>query len=119
MISNLCYFNGEIVSAGKALIHPDDLGILRGYGVFDVMKTVNGKIFLFDDHFKRLNDSAGYLGVKLPMKKTEIKETIKKLIAINKISQASIRIVLTGGRERRHNAFSFRHPDFLYFGFGI
>ena len=77
MVPSFCYFNGKIVPASEALIHPDDLGILRGYGVFDVMKTVNGKIFLFDDHFKRLNDSAGYLGVKLPMKKTEIKETIK------------------------------------------
>ena len=52
MTSSFCYFNGKIVPAGKALIHPDDLGVLRGYGVFDVMKTLNGKIFLFDEHFK-------------------------------------------------------------------
>ena len=79
MAFNFCYFNGKIVSAGEALIHPDDLGVLRGYGVFDVLKTVNGKIFLFGEHFKRLNDSADYLGVKLPAKKTEIKEAIKKI----------------------------------------
>ena len=85
--------------AGKALICPDDLGVLRGYGVFDVMKTVNGKIFLFDEHFKRLSDSADYLGVKLPAQKSEIEEAIKKLISKNKIKQASIRIVLTGGRS--------------------
>jgi len=39
MISGFCYFNGKIVPADRALIHPDDLGVLRGYGVFDVMKT--------------------------------------------------------------------------------
>mgnify|MGYP001558690341 FL=1 len=112
MVPSFCYFNGKIVPASEALIHPDDLGILRGYGVFDVMKTVNGKIFLFDDHFKRLNDSAGYLGVKLPMKKTEIKETIKKLIVKNKISQASIRIVLTGGRSADIMHFHSGTPTF-------
>ena len=112
MASSFCYFNGKIVRADKALIHPNDLGILRGYGVFDVLKTVNGKIFLFDEHFKRLNDSAGYLGVKLPMKKTEIKETIKKLIVKNKISQASIRIVLTGGRSADVICFDCEKPTF-------
>src|SRR3990167_9343464 len=97
MISSFCYFNGKIVPANSALIYPDDLGVLRGYGVFDVMKTVNGKIFLFDEHFKRLSDSADYLGVRLPAGKKEIEEAIKKLISKNKIKQASIRIVLTGG----------------------
>ena len=94
------------------MIHPNDLGILRGYGVFDVLKTVNGKIFLFDEHFKRLNDSADYLGVKLPVEKIEIEEVIKKLIARNKTKQASIRIVLTGGRSADVMHFDSRTPTF-------
>ena len=112
MASSFCYFNGKIVRADKALIHPNDLGILRGYGVFDVLKTVNGKIFLFDEHFKRLNDSADYLGVKLPVEKIEIEEVIKKLIARNKTKQASIRIVLTGGRSADVMHFDSRTPTF-------
>ena len=112
MASSFCYFNGKIVRVDKALIHPNDLGILRGYGVFDVLKTVNGKIFLFDEHFKRLNDSADYLGVKLPVEKIEIEEVIKKLIARNKTKQASIRIVLTGGRSADVMHFDSRTPTF-------
>lgn len=112
MNSNFCYLNGKIVSSNKALIHIDDLGLLRGYGVFDVMKTVNGKIFLFDQHFKRLNDSADYLGVKLPVKKNEIEEVIKKLISKNKIKQASTRIVLTGGRSADAMHFDAKTPTF-------
>jgi len=112
MVSSFCYFNGKIVSANESLIHPDDLGVLRGYGVFDVMKTVNRKIFLFDEHFKRLNDSADYLGVKLPAKKSEIEEAIKKLISKNKIKQASIRIVLTGGRSADAMHFDSNTPTF-------
>ena len=94
------------------MIHSDDLGVLRGYGVFDVMITVNGKIFLFDEHFQRLSDSADYLGVELPVKKTEIKEAIKKLISKNKIKQASIRIVLTGGRSADAMHFDDNAPTF-------
>ncbi len=112
MALNFCYFNGKIAPADKALIHLDDLGVLRGYGVFDVMKTVNGKIFLFDKHFKRLSDSADYLGVKLLVGKTKIENAIKKLIAKNKIKQASIRIVLTGGRSADAMRFNFKTPTF-------
>jgi len=96
----------------EAHIHLDDLGVLRGYGVFDVMKTVNGKIFLFDEHFKRLNDSANYLGVRLPVKKNEIEGVIKSLIAKNKINQASVRIVLTGGQSADAMHFDPQKPTF-------
>lgn len=115
MNSNFCYLNGKIVSSNKALVHIDDLGLLRGYGVFDVMKTVSGKIFMFDHHFKRLSDSADYLGVRLPVKKKEIEVIIKKLISKNKIKggkQASIRIVLTGGRSVDAMHFDSNTPTF-------
>lgn len=114
-IMNYCYLNGKILPLDKAAVSPDDLGLLRGYGVFDVMKTVNGKIFLFDEHFKRLSDSAKYLGVELPLKKEEIGEVIRKLILKNKISagkQASIRIVLTGGRSGDAMHFNPKSPTF-------
>ena len=94
------------------MIHPDDLGVLRGYGVFDVMKTVNGKIFLFDEHFKRLSDSADYMGVRLPAGKKEIENVIKKLTSKNKIKQASIRIILTGGRSANAMHFDSKTPTF-------
>lgn len=96
----------------KAGIALDDLGVLRGYGVFDVMKTVNGKLFLFDEHFKRLNDSADYLGVNLPVKKNKVEAIIKRLILKNKIKQASVRIVLTGGRSADAMHLDSKKPTF-------
>lgn len=48
-MAKYCYFNGKITTLDKAKISPYDLGFLRGYGVFDVMRTQNGKPFLFDE----------------------------------------------------------------------
>lgn len=98
-MSDFCYLNGKILPFEKAGINLNDIGILRGYGAFEALKTVNGKIFLFDEHFERLKNSAEYLGIKLPVTKTEIKEIIYELIKKNKIKNAAVRIVLTGGRS--------------------
>lgn len=109
---NFCYLNGKILPLNKAFLNLDDLGALRGYGVFEVLKTVNNKIFLYDEHFARLKNSAVYLGIKLPLKKPEIEEVIKKLILKNKTKQASIRIVLTGGRSKDAMTFNHNSPTF-------
>ena len=115
MTSNFCYFNGKCMPFEKAGVPLNDLGLLRGYGVFDVMKTVNGKVFLFDEHFKRLSDSAAYLGVALPAEKAEVEEIIKNLISKNKISggkEASIRIILTGGQSADAMRFDCQKSTF-------
>jgi len=109
---DFCYLNGKILPFNKAVINLDDLGMLRGYGVFEVLKTVNNKIFLFDEHFMRLKNSAEFLGIKLSHKKSEIEEIIKKLIIKNKIKEAAIRIVLTGGRSLDAITLNSKTPTF-------
>lgn len=111
-MSDFCYLNGKILPFEKAGINLDDLGILRGYGAFEALKTVNGKIFLFDEHFERLKKSTKYLGVKLPVAKTEIKEIIYEIIKKNKIKNAAVRIVLTGGRSADTVHFNSGSPTF-------
>lgn len=111
-MSDFCYLNGKILSFGKAGINLDDLGILRGYGAFEALKTVNNKIFLFDEHFDRLKKASEYLGIRLPATKTEIKEIVSELIKKNKIKNAAVRIVLTGGRSADTMHFNSGSPTF-------
>jgi len=92
-----CYFNGKIKELKNVKISPYDIGILRGYGVFDVMRTVNGKPFLIDKHWKRFENSAKELCLKIPIKRDQYEKVLKKLIKINKFPDSVIRTVLTGG----------------------
>src|SRR3989344_621663 len=112
MKNNYCYFNGKILPIEKTRIYPDDLGILRGYGIFDVVKTCNNKIFLFDDHWKRMTNSAKSYGLKLPLKKSELEKIIEKLVIKNKIKNATVRIVLTAGRSADAMHFDPSSPTF-------
>ena len=91
-----CYFNGKIISENKTRVNPRDLGILRGYGVFDVMRIYNGKPFLLPEHFKRLKNSASKLNLKIPIGEKKFKETVLKLIKKNKVKSVIIRTVVTG-----------------------
>ena len=75
----------------------NDLGVLRGYGVFDFLKTVNGKLFLWKEHWQRFQNSAKSLGLKVPVGEPEVKKIIANLFKKNKCTDASIRLLLTGG----------------------
>ena len=74
-----------------------DLGALRGFGVFDVLRTYNGKPFMLKEHFARLKNSAGVLDLKLPISANEFEARIFQLLKKNKFEEAVVRSVLTGG----------------------
>ena len=98
-MSFFCYFNGKITTLDKVKISPYDLGLLRGYGVFDVMKTEKGKPFLPAEHWKKLSAYAKQLNLQVPIQKEKYFAVLKKLLTLNKFSKATIRTVLTGGKS--------------------
>lgn len=92
-----CYFNGEILSCNKISLSPYDLGFLRGYAVFDVMSTENGKPFLWERHFDRLCLSAQALNLRVPVSGDEYRNILNELIIRNQEKNISFRTVLSGG----------------------
>lgn len=93
-----CYLNGKILPLANARLPLDDLGVLRGYGVFDFLRTYNGKPFLLDEHLKRLKNSAREIGLTLPISIAKLKTIIADLLKKNGHSDSYIRIVVTGGQ---------------------
>jgi branched-subunit amino acid aminotransferase/4-amino-4-deoxychorismate lyase len=92
-----CYFEGKIIPLEKAKISPYDLGILRGYCVFDVMCTQNGKPFLLSKHWKRFQNSAKELMLKIPVNQKKYEKIVEKLIKLNGFEKSTVRTVLSGG----------------------
>lgn len=91
------YLNGEIVPADQAAISPLDIGLLRGYAVFDLLRTVNGRPFLLDEHLARLRHSAARLGLSVPADDREIADAVDELLARDGRPESIVRFVLTGG----------------------
>lgn len=109
---NWCYFQGKITTKDKIKISPYDIGLLRGFGVFDVMAAFNQKPFLLEAHFKRLLNSAKELEMKVPVSFAQYKKIIEKLIKKNGYKDSTVRTILTGGSSS--DAFSYEgKPTFF------
>jgi hypothetical protein len=66
MPTRYVYLNGRIVPEEEAAISPFDIGLLRGYAVFDLLRTVRLRPFLLPEHLRRLRESADHLGLGVP-----------------------------------------------------
>jgi branched-chain amino acid aminotransferase len=94
---NIFYVDGKFLPADEATIPVTDLSVLRGFGVFDFMRTYGGKPFHLEDHVKRLERSADLLSIPLPLSRKEVEDLILETLKRNSNEESNIRIVLTGG----------------------
>lgn len=91
------YFNGNFVPKRLINLSIDDVGILRGYAVFDFFKAIGNVPLFLEDHLDRLENSAGKMNLILPISRDQIKEVIGKLIMENEFSASNFKIIVTGG----------------------
>ena len=106
-----CFFNGKTGPLSE--ISVDDIGFLRGYGVFEVLRTYSFKPFLLEEHLNRLESSARFLGLEGSPSRKVISDAIRELILMFSGKEVSLRIVLTGGRSKDGWSFDPASPTFL------
>lgn len=89
------WMDGRFVPWHKARIHILSHSLHYGSAVFEGIhsyKTDNGTaIFRLNEHTDRLFHSANAMSMKIKFTKNQIKDAIKKLIKINKVTDAYIR----------------------------
>ncbi len=106
------YLNGKIIPQNRALISVQDLGVLRGYGVFDFLRTYFGEPFLLKEHLARFGRSARTIGLKLPKSDREIAGIIKRLLKRNRYAESGIRMILTAGLSPDSVNYDPNRPTF-------
>lgn len=94
---NIFYIDGEFVPADSATVPATDLAVLRGYGVFDFLRTYGGRPFKLDEHLQRLEKSAAMIGMQLPWPRAELAEITLETLRRNPYDESNVRIVVTGG----------------------
>ncbi|NJK83331.1 MAG: hypothetical protein HC912_05440 [Saprospiraceae bacterium] len=89
--------NGHLVAKEDAYIHISDVGLQRGYGIFDYFVVLQGVPLFFDDYLDRFEHSAQFMDLPIPLSRAAMKKRILDLIAVNKTLDCAIKIILTGG----------------------
>lgn len=94
------YLNGSYVEHTDALVSVSDRAFVFGDGIYEVIRIVNGRFFMEDEHMARMDESLSGLKIQLSQNERDrIPEIGRKLIAMNHLEkgQAKIYIQITRG----------------------
>ncbi len=88
--------NGELKDAAAASLSVLDIGMQRGYGCFEALRSYAGKPFRSRPHYDRLVASAGKLGISIPGG-----ELVESWIADRSEAGGDcvVRVLVTGGLD--------------------
>src|SRR5438128_650021 len=96
----LISMNGRIIDVNDAGVSVDNAGLLHGCGVFTTLRIYNGKPFLFDAHWQRLEHNASMVGIDHTWQGAQVIEQLHALIAANKLVEGKARISLLQSESR-------------------
>ena len=95
----LWYTDGQWVHPQEASLSVNDIAVLRGYSVFESLRTYNRRPFHLGEHLARLYHSAEIIELKIPWPRQHIIDVVQEIIARNPYRHAAIRLLVTGGES--------------------
>jgi branched-chain amino acid aminotransferase len=90
--------DGRIVPTPEARVPASDDGLLRGDGVFEVIRLYAGRPFALAEHLDRLERSAA--AIELPVEREPLEGEIDALLEEFGQDDAQLRLVITRGGHR-------------------
>lgn len=91
------WLNGQLIPAEQAAVSVFDHGVLYGDGVFEGIRTYNGRIFKLGTHLKRLYDSARAIRLAIPYATDDLAAAVRQTVAANGAANGYIRLCVTRG----------------------
>lgn len=91
------YINGKLHDQQDAKISVFDHGLLYGDGVFEGLRSYDGKVFRLQQHLQRLWDSARAIWLEIPLSREAMARAVHDTLAANNLRDAYIRLIVTRG----------------------
>ncbi len=91
------YIGGKLYDKADAKVSVFDHGLLYGDGVFEGIRSYNGRVFRLEKHVDRLYDSARAIHLVIPMTREAMAQAVLDTLAANNLRDAYIRLVVTRG----------------------
>ena len=91
---NFVVFNNQLFDSTKINLTNQNRGFLYGDGFFESIKIFNQSPFNFNNHYNRIELSANFLGLEIPLSKDELLIKLTDLLHSNNVENGSIRITI-------------------------
>jgi D-alanine transaminase len=101
----IAYLNGAFLPREQACISPMDRGFLFGDGVYEVIPSYGGRLFLLDAHLERLRRSLAAIRLSDPMSDAGWREMLGRLLEENPGADRSVYLQVTRGVAPRDHVF--------------
>lgn len=106
-MSGIVYLNGQFLPRAEARLSVDDRGFLFGDGVYEVTRAVQGQLFEWDRHARRLERGLRELRLTAGIGTDELQEIHLRLLRDNALleGQATVYLQITRGAAPRTHHF--------------
>ena len=112
--------NGRLVDEGDHAVSVLDAGLLYGYGIFETMLVVDGRVFRPGRHLSRLRGAAALVHIPLSWTDQELEEMIHSTLNANILDNAYVRLTVTRGvGEPRMNFTGDMTPSVIVLARGL
>lgn len=101
-------WNSEIVDRSEVKIDPEDRGYQFGDGIYEVIRSYNGRFFCLDEHIDRFYSSAGKIEMAVPYSRNEMKSLVNRLLEETNIDTGNLYLQMTRGISSPRNHM---YPD--------
>jgi len=95
------FLNGRFLAEEAAVVSVFDRGFLYGDGLFETLRVVRSRPFLWDAHVERFSRGADLLKLHPPLTALEMRRAADRLIQLSALPDAVLRITLTRGPGAR------------------
>ncbi|MHA6260553.1 aminodeoxychorismate lyase [Sporosarcina sp. CAU 1771] len=89
--------NGDFIRAEDMMISPFDHGFLYGTGFFETFRTYDGHVFLFQEHWDRLQSALTEYRITLPYAVEEILSAVQELNRLSGNEDGYFRLNVSAG----------------------
>lgn len=107
----IAWMNGVYLPLEEVRIGYQDLGLLRGYAVFDFLRTSKRVPVFLEDYLQRFQESASSLRLDMPLSEQAMRNVVRKLVELQPQAEMGLRFLLTGGYS--DDAYTVQSPNFM------
>lgn len=104
--------NGRVYENQEETISPTSQAMMFGYGLFETLKVLNGKILFFDEHFERLKSGCKTLKLSLHTEKLEIKRDCYKLLKLKNVENGVLKVLYAKNNNRNYLLLTTRENPY-------